>query len=264
MSRVNDSEYMVADNVGTPMYTANGSEIAAIDASAKISELDGGEGDELFAASATGFGAMEEDLNRAMRARKASADNAVDAREAKKPKMRTPIILIKSAEGSRGASGSITRLGTKKTASHLVKNATAGVNAACVTPSTMRERRKKRSVDIVHSKSSMDANGAGNEMPSVAKQDAIDSCTRNTNPNENKTRIPPTRGGERVAGARGAAMQGTCALRFGAGILGCNRRAPHFETYEFWKRDACTPAGMKASIVRKELMVALGTVRKLP
>lgn len=88
---------------------------------------------------------------------------AVENRVKRKPQTIIIPIFAICALGRAGARGSMTRLGTKKTASQRVKKATAGLNNREFRRSTKGEANTRRQ-DIRVRRRSIDANGAGNAM----------------------------------------------------------------------------------------------------
>lgn len=95
---------------------------------------------------------------------------AEDSRVKQKPRTRIVRILGTSAEGSEGARGNMTRLGTKKTESQRVRNVTPGVNRTAVDLSTVGERLQKRRSERRKKKRSMAARGAGKERECAARR----------------------------------------------------------------------------------------------
>lgn len=95
---------------------------------------------------------------------------AEDSRVAKKPPTIMTEILARSGPGRDGASGSMTRFGTKKTASQRVRKATAGVKIRAVALSTNLERRSRRRREMVVIRDSMVKSGAGKAMEREASK----------------------------------------------------------------------------------------------
>lgn len=102
--------------------------------------------------------------------RKIVQTRAEDKRVKQKPKMRMERILGRSAEGSGGARGNMTRLGTKKTESQRVRKVTPGVNKVVIDLSTVVEKLKKRRREMREKKRSMAARGAGKERECAARR----------------------------------------------------------------------------------------------
>lgn len=78
-------------------------------------------------------------------------------------------IFVRSADGMAGASGSMTRFGTKNTANHLDKNPKAGEKKMLMIWSIKLDWPNSRNMVITPSTSNMVANGAGNTQPNEAK-----------------------------------------------------------------------------------------------
>lgn len=95
--------------------------------------------------------------------RKTQMDADVN-RVVRNPPTRIIRILGRSEAGNAGAKGSMTRLGTKNTASQRVRNLTPGVNKAEVVLSTGADKLRKRRVDMRVRRMSIAARGAGKEI----------------------------------------------------------------------------------------------------
>lgn len=78
-------------------------------------------------------------------------------------------IFVRSADGKAGASGSMTRFGTKNTANHLDKNPKAGEKKMLIRRSIKVDWPNTRNMVTIPSTSNMVANEAGNTQPSEAK-----------------------------------------------------------------------------------------------
>lgn len=96
-------------------------------------------------------------------ARRVEQKKAEERREKKKPTTRIREILARSGAGRAGASGIMTRLGTKKTASQRVRKATPGLKRRLFVASTEAERPMRRASWMEMKMMSMAASEAGKE-----------------------------------------------------------------------------------------------------
>lgn len=95
---------------------------------------------------------------------------AVERSEARKPKTRIREILARSGAGRAGASGSMTRFGTKKRASQRVRKATPGLKRRVFVRSTSGVWFRRRRVVMRAKRRSIAASGAGKEMLARARR----------------------------------------------------------------------------------------------
>lgn len=90
---------------------------------------------------------------------------AEEKSEVRKPATMMSAIFARSGAGSCGARGSMTRFGTKKTASQRLRKETPGVKYAADAQSTVGDWRKKRAREMRVRRRSIEARGGGKVSP---------------------------------------------------------------------------------------------------